>query len=60
VPGLFWLAGQGGYGIQSAASAAQLAASLLLGRPLPQGLQAQGVNAAAVAPNRPAPAADNA
>ncbi len=31
VPGFFWLAGQGGYGIQTSAALAQLAASLLLG-----------------------------
>jgi D-arginine dehydrogenase len=58
VPGLFWLAGQGGYGIQSAAGAAQLAAALLLGRPLPPGLQAQGVQAAVLAP-RPTMAPTN-
>ena len=32
VPGLFWCAGQGGFGIQTAPAAAMLAASLLLGR----------------------------
>lgn len=32
VPGLFWLAGQGGYGIQTAPALSQLAADLLLGR----------------------------
>ncbi|MEO6152184.1 MAG: FAD-dependent oxidoreductase [Croceibacterium sp.] len=31
--GLFWFAGQGGYGIQTAPAAARLAAQLLLGRP---------------------------
>lgn len=30
-PGLFWFAGQGGFGIQTAPAAAQLAAALLLG-----------------------------
>jgi len=52
VPGLFWLAGQGGYGIQSADGAAQLAASLVLGQPLPAHLQQQGVQAAAMSPSR--------
>ena len=33
VPGLFWFAGQGGFGIQTAPAAARLAAQLLLGRP---------------------------
>lgn len=32
VPGFFWCAGQGGFGIQTAPAAAELAASLLLGR----------------------------
>ncbi|HYI42117.1 MAG TPA: FAD-dependent oxidoreductase, partial [Sphingomicrobium sp.] len=32
-PGLFWCAGQGGFGIQTAPAAAKLAASLLLGEP---------------------------
>ena len=31
VPGFFWAAGQGGFGIQSAPAAARLAASMLLG-----------------------------
>ena len=52
VPGLFWLAGQGGYGIQSADGAAQLAASLVLGQPLPAHLQQRGVQAAAMSPSR--------
>ncbi|GGD57218.1 FAD-dependent oxidoreductase [Erythrobacter arachoides] len=32
VPGFFWFAGQGGYGIQTAPAAARLGAQLLLGR----------------------------
>lgn len=51
-PGLFWLAGQGGYGIQSAAGASEFAASLLLERPMPDALAAQGVQAAALSPQR--------
>ena len=37
-PGFFWLAGQGGYGFQSAPAASQLAADLMVGRdsPLPR------------------------
>ena len=50
--GLFWLAAQGGYGIQSAPGASQLAASLLLGQPLPQELARHGVDPAAVSPRR--------
>jgi D-arginine dehydrogenase len=50
--GLFWLAGQGGYGIQCAAGAAQLAAALWLGKQLPESLRAQGVQAHALEPAR--------
>lgn len=52
VPGFFWLAAQGGYGIQSAPGAAALAASLLLGQPLPPALRREGVDAAASSPGR--------
>ncbi len=48
--GLFWLAGQGGYGIQSAHAAAMLAAGVLCGEALADGLRAQGVIAAVMAP----------
>ena len=51
-PGFFWLAGQGGYGIQSAAGAAALAASLLRGAALPPDLVQQGVDVRALAPHR--------
>ena len=50
--GLFWLAAQGGYGIQSAPGASELAAALLLNRPVPDALLAQGVVADAVSPRR--------
>jgi len=51
-PGFFWLVGQGGYGIQSAAGAAGLAAALLTGAPLPAALAAKGVDPAALAVQR--------
>ncbi|HSV46993.1 MAG TPA: FAD-binding oxidoreductase, partial [Ramlibacter sp.] len=51
-PGFFWLAGQGGYGIQSAAGASQLAEALLLGDPLPLELARHGVDPYAVAVQR--------
>jgi D-arginine dehydrogenase len=50
--GLFWLAGQGGYGIQSAHGGAQLAAALIDGRALPEALRAHGVVPAAMDPAR--------
>ena len=46
VEGFFWLAAQGGYGIQSAAGYALLARQLLLGQPLGALLTEQGVDAA--------------
>jgi len=44
--GFFWLAAQGGYGIQSAAGYALLARNLLLGEPLDERLRAQGITPA--------------
>jgi D-arginine dehydrogenase len=50
--GLFWLAGQGGYGIQSADGAARLAAALITGGALPDDLRAHGVDPGALDPAR--------
>jgi D-arginine dehydrogenase len=50
--GFFWLAAQGGYGIQSAPGASDLAAALVLEQPLPEHLLAQDLNLAAVSPLR--------
>ena len=52
LPRFFWLAAQGGYGIQSAAGASLLAASQILGDVMPPELAAQGVDAQAVSPAR--------
>ena len=51
-PGFFWLVGQGGYGIQSAAGASALAAALLCGQPLPAELAAEGLDPARLAVQR--------
>lgn len=51
-PGFFWLAAQGGYGIQSAAGASALAAALLLDEALPEDLVRHGVDPAALSPRR--------
>ena len=51
-PGFFWLAAQGGYGIQSAAGASALADALLRNVALPAELVQHGVNAAALSPAR--------
>jgi D-arginine dehydrogenase len=52
--GFFWLAGQGGYGIQMAPALARAAAALVLGRPLPDDVQREGVTADALSPGRTA------
>jgi D-arginine dehydrogenase len=52
VPGFFWLAGQGGYGIQTAPAMARATASLVLDGRLPDDLEALGVAEAHVSPVR--------
>lgn len=52
VPGFFWLAGQGGYGIQTAPATARLGAALVLGQPVPADLVARGLDVTRLAPNR--------
>ena len=52
VPGFFWCAGHGGYGIQTAPAFSALAAAIAKNEPVPEGLQAAGITAAAVSPAR--------
>jgi len=52
-PGFFWLAGQGGYGIQTAPAMGELAAALVQGLPVPDALAALGVRAEDVSAARP-------
>jgi D-arginine dehydrogenase len=52
LPNFFWLAGQGGFGIQTAPAAARLAAALVEGRAVPPDIAAAGLNVAGVAPRR--------
>jgi len=52
VEGFFWLAGQGGYGIETSPSMGRLTASLALRRGVPSDLAAEGVTEAAVSPAR--------
>jgi D-arginine dehydrogenase len=52
VEGFFWLAGQGGYGIQTAEAAGRCAAALALGGKLPDDVASLGVREAALAPGR--------
>ena len=52
--GFFWLAGQGGYGIQTAPAMGRLAACLATGAGLPDDIAGFGVSVAELAPDRPA------
>ena len=52
VPRFFWLAGQGGYGIQTAPSMGRASAALAMGAELPADLQEFGVRAADLSPAR--------
>jgi D-arginine dehydrogenase len=51
-PAFFWLAAQGGYGIQSAAGASALADALLREVALPEELRRHAVDSAALSPRR--------
>lgn len=51
-PGFFWLAGQGGYGIQTAPAMGELAAALVRGLPVPPAMAALGVRQEALAAGR--------
>jgi D-arginine dehydrogenase len=51
-PGFFWLAGQGGYGVQTAPALALVAAALACQRPIPQVITDFGVEAADLLPRR--------
>ena len=52
LPQFFWVAGQGGYGIQSAAGYSLLARNLLLDEPIDPALLAEGVKLEALEPVR--------
>ena len=51
--GFFWLAGQGGYGIQTAPALSRTAAALVRGARVPSDIADQGVSAEALGPARP-------
>ncbi len=51
-PGFFWLAGQGGYGIQTAAAMSRVAGALALGDALPSDIRDLGVAEAELSPSR--------
>jgi D-arginine dehydrogenase len=52
VKGFFWLAGIGGYGLQTAPAVGRLAAALILAQSAPGDLIAAGLNPGAIAPER--------
>lgn len=51
-PGFFWLAAQGGYGIQTSAAMAEACASMILGKPMPEHLAEAGITADLLSPAR--------
>lgn len=51
-PGFFWLAGQGGYGLQTAPAMAEIVESLITGSKWPSGLTALGVAPEHILPQR--------
>lgn len=51
-PGFFWLAGQGGYGLQTAPAMAAIAEALVTGAPWPDGLAELGASPAHILPAR--------
>ncbi|MBK5417034.1 NAD(P)/FAD-dependent oxidoreductase [Pseudomonas sp. TH31] len=52
VPGLFWVAAQGGYGIQTSPAMGQASAALVRGEDLPEQLSRFGLDAAMLSPAR--------
>ncbi|MDQ2091212.1 NAD(P)/FAD-dependent oxidoreductase [Marimonas arenosa] len=50
--GFYWLAGQGGYGIQSAPALSRFAASQIVGSDIPQDVLTEGLDPATLAPGR--------
>jgi D-arginine dehydrogenase len=51
-PGFYWVAGQGGYGIQTSAAMGEASACLILHEPLPEHLVRFGLSEAMLSPDR--------
>lgn len=51
-PGLYWVAGQGGYGIQTSAAMGEASAALIRREPLPEHLTRHGLSAEMLSPTR--------
>lgn len=52
LPGFFWIAAQGGYGIQTSAAMGEACATLATGRPMPQHIASFGLTEAMLSPAR--------
>ena len=52
LPGFFWVAGQGGYGIQTSPAMGEVCAAMIRGLPLPAHLAGLGVTPAKLSPAR--------
>ena len=52
IEGFFWLAGQGGYGMQSSSAMARTAAAFIRGEDVPADIAKEGVTARALTPSR--------
>ncbi len=52
VPGFFWLAGQGGYGIQTVPAVSEIAAALAMSAAFPEHILSFGIEEAALSPRR--------
>lgn len=52
VPGLFWVAAQGGYGIQTSPAMGEACAALVRGEAIPAHIAARGLTAAMLSPER--------
>lgn len=51
--GFYWLAGQGGYGIQTAPAMGEFAACMICGEDIPAGMKKLGITQEALSPTRP-------
>jgi D-arginine dehydrogenase len=49
---MFWCAGQGGYGIQTAPAMARIAAALINQEQMPEDVEAEGLTAEDLSPHR--------
>ena len=52
LPGFFWIAAQGGYGIQTSAAMGETCAALAIGQPVPARIAGYGLTAAMLSPAR--------